>query len=457
MTTRGRVTFDYTKDDGLFRIGSGDAVFETMWTQAGGDSIHIYKDPSSIEAIALATYTGAITDIRDASRPEDAFDSRVQKPREGQIVVLRNKNGLYAALKILDVKSSDHGDTVNEVTFDYVIQEDGSRDFSDVRDVQVVDGSFSKRALLIGAGFSRNWGGLTATELSGRLMSHAAVRARPRLGELLLHEPSFEDALEKAHTGLYEAADAEALEVAIKAAFDSMDEGYKNPASSVLSATINDFVNRFCPRAVGVGTGYVFSLNQDLLLERIYGTIPNKQQLVIPGITWNERPHPFPAGAWPIPLASPVNPVTHEPQLLRNFNHIKLHGSINWRATDGSSAMVMGRRKPLTIARSPLIGWYHRVFESVISSGEVRLMVIGYGWADEHVNDPIANAVINHGLGVYSWNPTHPKDLLQGKHRGAEILSGVMGFTTRSMAEVMPNTPTNPGSADLNAIVRDFF
>jgi hypothetical protein len=49
MALRGRVTFDYTKHDGLFSIGSGDAVFETKWTQAGGDSIHIYKDPPSID------------------------------------------------------------------------------------------------------------------------------------------------------------------------------------------------------------------------------------------------------------------------------------------------------------------------------------------------------------------------------------------------------------------------
>lgn len=457
MTLRGRVTFDYTTHDGRFKIGAGDALFETMWTQGGGDSIHTYRDPPSIDAVALATYAKQITEIKDASRPEDSFTSRAQKPKEGQIVILRNVNGLYAALKVLDVKSSDHGDAVNEVTFDYVIQEDGSRDFSEVKDAQMIDASFSKRVLLIGAGFSRNWGGLTAAELSGRLMSHTAVRARPRVAELLLHEPSFEDALEKTRTGLFETADAVAMETAISAAFESMDDGYKNPQPPVLGATINDFIAGFCPGAVGQGTGYVFSLNQDLLLERIYGTIPNRQKLTIPGITWNEPPHPFPVGAWPIPLASPVDPARNEPQLLRNFNHIKLHGSINWRSTDGASAIVMGRRKPLTIARSPLIGWYHRVLESVICSGDVRIMVVGYGWSDEHINDPIADAVRDHGLKVYSWDIAHPRDLLRGKHRGDEILPGIMGFNLRAMTEVMPPTPMNPGSANYDAIVRDFF
>jgi hypothetical protein len=278
------------------------------------------------------------------------------------------------------------------------------------------------------------------------------------LQNFLLREPSFEDALEKTRTGLCEAADAEAMETAIKAAFESMDEGYKNPAPPVLGETINDFIGRFCPGPVGIGTGYVFSLNQDLLLERIYGTIVTRQKLVIPGITWQEPPPYFPAGAWPIPLASPVDPATNEPQLLGNFNHIKLHGSINWRAGDGSSSIVMGRRKQLTIARSPLIGWYHRVFERILSSGDIHLMVIGYGWGDEHINEPIADAVRNHGLQIYSWNLAHPRDMLRDKHKGEDILRGVvLGFTVRAMSAVMPHNPMNPGSADYDAIVNGFF
>lgn len=86
--------------------------------------------------------------------------------------------------KVRDVKSTSHGDAIDEVTFDYVIPEDGRHSFWEVTDVQLVDASFSKRVLLIGAGFSQNWGGLIASELSGRLMSHPVVQARPRVAEL---------------------------------------------------------------------------------------------------------------------------------------------------------------------------------------------------------------------------------------------------------------------------------
>jgi hypothetical protein len=288
-------------------------------------------------------------------------------------------------------------------------------------------------------------------------MAHPAIKARPQLGPLILHEPSFEDALEKSREDPFEAADAAAMEAGIKAAFDDMDADYRNPNPPVLGATVNDFIGRFCPGPVGIGTGYLFSLNQDLLLERIYGTIVNRQKLTIPGITWRDRPPLFPAGGEPIPLASLLETLAGEPQLLRNFSYIKLHGSINWRSSDGSASMVMGRRKPQIIARFPLIDWYHRVFEQVLFSGDVRLMVIGYGWGDEHINEPIAEAVRNRSLRIYSWNPQHPNEMLAGRHGGEDILRGIMGFSTRHLTEVMPNHPTNPGSAHYDGIVRDFF
>ena len=84
-------------------------------------------------------------------------------------------------------------------------------------------------------------------------------------------------------------------------------------------------------------------------------------------------------------------------------------------------------------------------------------MVIGYGWGDEHINDPIADAVRDNGLQVYSWNPAHPREMLSGKHRGDEISHGIMGFSSRMMREVMPHNPINSGSAHYNGIVEDFF
>ena len=93
---KGRCTFDYSNDDGIVAIGDGEALFETRWSRAGGDSIHAYNDPATIDAIALATGANQISDVRDAARFD--YSSRSRTPREGQVLLLRNVQGLYAAL-----------------------------------------------------------------------------------------------------------------------------------------------------------------------------------------------------------------------------------------------------------------------------------------------------------------------------------------------------------------------
>ncbi len=451
MPTSGRVTFAYTSNNGIRAIGAGNMLFETKWSNASDVSIHAYNDPPSIDGIALATGAVDIADVRDAARFD--YSSRHVTPRTGQIILLRNRKGIYAAIQVLAIRATSHGSSVDEVTFRYVILPDGSRDFSRAASVEVVD--FGRCVLLLGAGFSRNWGGLLASEVQKYIFRHPGVQARTRLRLLVFGKP-FEDALQETRTGVWEAEDQAAVETAIRAAFDQMDASFRNPNPPVLNATANDFISRFCPGPVGIGTGYVFSLNQDLLLERIYGTIVNRQQLVIPGVNWLDRPPQRPAGGLPFPDATPVGEAQIEKlQLLRNFNLIKLHGSINWRPVANAPGLVMGRRKMLTISTHPLLAWNFHVFEKALASGHVRLMVVGYSWGDEHINDVIANAVRDHGLRVYSWNTAAPQGMIRAQHRGAEILEGLMGYSTRPLTEVMP--PTGPGSPEYDSIVASFF
>lgn len=456
MPIKGRVIFDYSNNNGVREIGRGCARFETMWTRGGSDSIHACNDPSSIDAIAIADDVKNIQEIKDAARFN--YSSRVRQPRRGQILLLRNLDGYYAALKILSIKSAGYNDDVDEVRFDYVILSDGGRDFSMVEDVRVTDETFPKRVLLVGAGFARNWGGMLAREVHKSLSSHRAVQERPAVRKLLREETSFEVALEKVRSGKFEDQDQAAIEEAIISAFEQMDSHYRNPNPPVLNASINEFIGRFCPGPVGIGTGYVFSLNQDLLLERIYGTQAHRQQLTLPGVPWPERRPDGPAAALPIARATISDLVDIDaPRLINNFNLIKLHGSIKWRSSADSPSMVMGTRKTLMIGDVPLLAWYHQVFEKVLSDGNVRLLVIGYGWADEHINEAIAAAVKNHGLRVFSWNPTKPVDLLKGRPFGDEIKGGLMGCATQNLTEVMPPTLRNSGSPEYGRIVAAFF
>lgn len=456
MPIRGRVIFDYSNTNGVRKIGTGSALFETMWTRGGIDNIYAYNDPPSIDKIAIAINVENIQEIRDAKRFD--YSSRVRHLKRGQILLLRNIDGYYAAIKILNVKSAGYNDDVDEVCFDYVILPDKGRDFSMIEDVRFTDETFSKRVLLVGAGFAKNWGGMLANEVHESLFSHPIVQENSAINKLLLKETSFEVALEEVRKGKHKKQDQDAIEGAIISAFKQMDCHYWNPNPPVLGASINDFIGRFCPGPVGRGTGYVFSLNQDLLLERIYGTQIDRQKFTLPGVTWLEQRPDGPAGALPIPDATISDSLDiNALHLINKFNLIKLHGSINWRSSPDFPSMVMGTRKTLMIGDVPLLAWYHRVFEEVLSDGDVRLLVIGYGWADEHINETIAMAVKNHGLRVFSWDPTEPVDLLNGRPFGDVIAKGLMGYATQKLTEVMPPTPQNPGSPEYDRIVAAFF
>jgi hypothetical protein len=50
---KGRITFDYSNNNGIIEIG-GDARFESKWSGASGKTINAYRNPRSVQAVALA-------------------------------------------------------------------------------------------------------------------------------------------------------------------------------------------------------------------------------------------------------------------------------------------------------------------------------------------------------------------------------------------------------------------
>ena len=124
----GKVTFDYSNNNGKYSIGSGLYLFETQWTKASNQRIYVYSDPPSIRAVALVKDKQKIRSIDDAHRYDGS--SRWRTPNIGQIVLLQNTNGFFAALKILDIKDDTRGSPFDELTFEYVIQTNGTPDFT---------------------------------------------------------------------------------------------------------------------------------------------------------------------------------------------------------------------------------------------------------------------------------------------------------------------------------------
>ncbi len=124
----GEVSFDYSGHNGRYVVGSGVLEFETMWTKASDTCVHVYNDPSSINGVALANGCTSISQVRDAKSLD--YTSRSRTPSLGQVVVLRNVNGFYAAIQVIEIKDDSRQHDRDELRFRYAIQSDGSDSFT---------------------------------------------------------------------------------------------------------------------------------------------------------------------------------------------------------------------------------------------------------------------------------------------------------------------------------------
>lgn len=142
--------------------------------------------------------------------------------------------------------------------------------------------------------------------------------------------------------------------------------------------------------------------------------------------------------------------------LFGQFNIVKLHGSFNWRTADGRSVMVVGTAKTAQVASLPLLVWYAATFKQVLTAGDVRLLIVGYGFRDEHVNAVIAEAIEHYGLKVFIWDTgANLKDRVLEAPYGTVIWKGLLSTATRKMIEVFPSNQAESG--EYRRIKQTFF
>ena len=125
----GEVAFDYSDHDGRYVIGRGSLQFETCWSKASNTSIHVLHDPPSIDGVALARGYRSLAEVMNARSLD--YTSRIRTPQCGEIVVLRNTSGCYAAIHVLQIKDDTRGDEEDELRFRYAIQANGTDNFTD--------------------------------------------------------------------------------------------------------------------------------------------------------------------------------------------------------------------------------------------------------------------------------------------------------------------------------------
>ena len=313
--------------------------------------------------------------------------------------------------------------------------------------------------LLIGAGFSRNWGGWLAGEVFEHLLGCPEVKDRPDLRELLFRHHShggFEAALAELQIERIRNPDVHheplmALQAAVKRMFDDMNAAFMDASmdwqlgQQFRDRQIDTFLARF---------DAIFTLNQDVLLEQHYtsdsvllGLGPKRWSgLDLPGMdrlpsqdVMHERS--WARSTW-IPRANDNFQVARRAQPI-----YKLHGSSNWARADGLPLLIMGAGKARDIELNPILAAYAKVFEERLSSGDSRLMAIGYGFRDGHINEVIFRAV-EKGLKFFVVDPRganlardenktrEPNKIICGTELEAIFEKALIGSSSRSLREI---------------------
>lgn len=253
--------------------------------------------------------------------------------------------------------------------------------------------------LLLGAGFSRNWGAPLSNEITGSLLGelHDDVVLAQRL-----RSGPFEDAFsgfQRPRGNDEDSRRLHRLQDAVTALFSRMNAALAGTTfefDNTIAYSIKKFLERF---------DAIFTLNQDLLLETHYH--PNFMStkwsgVVIPGMQGS-----YDAGHSGLddPTKLTWRPTGDASVPGKMQPYFKLHGSSNWKDEQGEPVLIMGSAKSGAIDRFPVLKAYHDAFPQMLDQPNTKLMVIGYSFQDDHINRVICKASARTGLGTFIVDP----------------------------------------------------
>lgn len=313
----------------------------------------------------------------------------------------------------------------------------------------------SKTILLTGAGFTKNFGGLIANEMWAKIFNCHEVQKEPVLRNILLNDFDYESIYHKVFDGDDSDDVKEAIKTAILKAYSMLDDialhyiPATDPSKSEILYGAKKIINHLTWGNSQIN--FFFTLNQDLFVERLI--LDTEKKIVNPGIksiiTPSNRKHPLgPNDFIPLPTQDVLDTKDATTLSHKEFHYIKLHGSYGWKSSNElnknePNKLVIGRNKERQIANEPLLLWYSDLFKHVLSQGERKLLIIGYGFRDAHINEPIAEAIERYGLKLYIISPTTPRvfkdELIRADHvYGKGIFEGLTGYIKASFKDLFP-------------------
>lgn len=208
---------------------------------------------------------------------------------------------------------------------------------------------------------------------------------------------------------------------------------------------VNKLIERFC--GLRDEKGFFFTLNQDLFVERHFNS--TLKMLIHPGVPRIPDAHKI-INRLPMEKEdfivvpsndklknSPINIVSST-----TLHYVKLHGSFGWLSSDGTNCYVIGKKKEEKIGDEPLLSWYFDLFTQVLSKPDRKLLVIGYGFKDRHVNEIIARSINNFNLKLYVVSPTPQLKFfsnIDAVEHGETIRKGLGGYFPYTLLDLFPS------------------
>ncbi len=279
-----------------------------------------------------------------------------------------------------------------------------------------------KTILITGAGFSKNFGGFLASEMWAHIFNNFEVQKNEILRNKLLNNYDYESVyasiMHQACLPPYEderKKGCKILEDAILSAYVKLDDvirkwAYRSGAPfPVNHYALDAFLNKFSSNEK-TAKGFIFTLNQDLFFERKY---INGHRFIYPGIKYpyqlNEpirRDLPLPREMY-ITISSKKTSAEEQEKELKigNSFYVKLHGSFNWRSSDQQQLIITGENKIEKIKTVGLLSWYWDILRDVLTQGDAKVLILGYGFKDKHLNQVLEKAIFEKNLKIYILSP----------------------------------------------------
>lgn len=332
----------------------------------------------------------------------------------------------------------------------------------------------TETVVLTGAGFTHNFGGFLARTMWAEVHNRAHKYNEPRIVNILktcfdyeyiynkvLYEGSFtdteKDAILKSTHEAYEALDC------IARFYNNRDRATTPIDTSLLS----DFILRFAGKHNE--RGFFFTLNQDTFIER-YFDASGLDRPRCPGIkiennlrfsTYDKRGNKLNDKDFGIvPTWVQLEKQKEDLYNVCRLFYIKLHGSYDWKDSSDKNKLIIGTNKTKDIQSEPILKWYLQLFNKVLSMPNRRLLIIGYGFRDPHINEVLIKSIKGSGLKIYVICPMDPEEFLKRTltHIGDDsklVWEAIVGYYPYNFIEIFPKEL--PKSQHLINIERDIF